>query len=147
MSFKPGATNPSMTDTGNNAGLVIGISVTVVLVLMIVSVLVYCLWKRKRDNADYAQPNVKLSDIPNSEDGREQNRDKHPPVPDVEVIYEEPAVYAQLDSSKRVSTDESYQSLNTHYTKLDRNLKEEVQEYTPLNMIGNSETNFPQQLE
>ena len=137
----PGSTNPATTNNGNNDGLVIGISVVVnVLVLAIASVLVYCFWKRKRYNEDYAQPNIELPEIPHPESCYEepainaqpsrnpqQNREL-PPVLDVEDIYEEPVEYAQLDNSKRVPIDDNYQALNAHYTKRDRRFNEDVKD-------------------
>ena len=152
-------TNPSTTYTGDNSGLVLGISVPVALVLAIASVLGYCLWKHKRDDADNTQLNTKVPDIPDSEGGYEepaknaqpgrnsqQNREL-PPIPSVENVYEEPAEYAQLDSSKRVQTDENYQGLNAHHTKLDRSLNEDVQEYTPLHTGDSPENDAHQELE
>ena len=147
MSLNPGVTNPPTTNTGDNAVLVIGISVAVVLMLAIVSVLVYCLWKRKRRDAANAQPTINVPDIL-SESGYEapensaqpagrnqQQNQELPPVPDEECIDEEPAEYAQLDNSKRAPIDDNYQPLNAHYTKLDRSLNEDVQEYTPLQKV------------
>ena len=148
MSFNSAATNLLTTDAGDNSGLV-------ALVLAIASVLVYCLWKRKRDGAHNTQPTTKVpDDIPDSEGGYEepsqnaqpvrnsqQNRGL-PPIPDTENVYEEPAKYAQLDSSKRVPTDENYQGLIAHYTKLDRSMNEDAQEYMPLQIA-----NAPQDLE
>ena len=126
----PGKTNPSKRNTGNNVGLVIGISVAVnVVVLAIVSLLVYCFWTRKQNNADYAEPIIELRDIPNPGNvyeepektpqlGRnpQQNREL-PPAPDEEGIYEEPAQYAQLANSKREPIDDNYQGLLAHRTK------------------------------
>ena len=150
MSPNPaGSTNPATTNIANNNGLVIGISVAVnVLVLAVAAVLVYCFWKRKRRNEDYAQPNIELSDIPHPEGCYEepannaqpsrnpqQNREL-PPVPDVEDIYEEPVEYAQLDHSKRVRIDNNYQGLNAHYTERDRSFNDD-----------NKENDAPQKLE
>ena len=70
-----------------------------------------------------------------------------PPVPDSEDIYEEPALYQQLDSSKRVPTDANYQGLNAHYTKLDRSLNEDIHEYTHLHVNTNSENDVSQELD
>ena len=137
----PGSTNPATTSIGNNDGLVIGISVAVnVLVLAVAAVLVYCFWKRKRYNEDYAEPNIELSDIPHPEGCYEepakntqpsrnpqQNREL-PPVLGEEGIYEEPAEYVQLDNSKRVPIDDNYQGLNAHNTKRDRSFNDDVKE-------------------
>ena len=160
MSLNPGVTNPPTTNSGNNAVLVIGISVVVVVMLAIVSVLVYCLWKRKRHDEANAKPSTNVPDILDSVSDYEapeksaqpagrnsqQNREL-PPVPGEEGIYEEPADYAQLDTSKRVPIDNNYQPLNAHYTKLDRSLNEDVQEYTPLHTGDNPENDGPQKLE
>jgi hypothetical protein len=60
-----------------------------------------------------------------------------PQIPGSGGGYEEPAQYAQLDSSKRVRIpiDANYQSLNAdNYTQLDRGLKEDVHQYASLNV-------------
>ena len=64
-------------------------------------------------------------------------------IPDTEEDYEEPAQYAQLDSSKRVPIDGNYQSLNADYTRLDRGLIENVPQYASLNMACNSRNDTP----
>ena len=113
-----GATHPSTSDSGSNVGLLIGILVPAVLVFAIVSsVLVYCLWKHKRDDNSNVQTSIKLSDIPESKSGceepaqneqpgsKQQPSRELPPVPDADKIYEELEIYTKLDSSKRASTD------------------------------------------
>ena len=138
MSLNPGVTNPPPTNNGNSAVLVIGFSVAVVVMLAIVSVLVYCLWKRKRRDAANAKSTTSVPDILDSASDNEapeesaqpagrnpqQNREL-PPVPAEESIYEEPADYSQLDNSKRVPIDDNYQPLKVHYSKLHRSLNED----------------------
>ena len=52
--------------------------------------------------------------------------------------YEQPAQYAQLDSSKRVLVDENYQSLNVEgYDQLQTNPNENVSPYTSLKANSN----------
>lgn len=54
--------------------------------------------------------------------------------------YEQPAEYAQLDSSKRAPVDENYQSLNVEgYDQLQKNPNENVPQYTSLNMKKNDD--------
>ena len=104
-------------------------------------VLVYCLWKRKRGKADYTQSENEggyEEPTQNAQPGENspQNGDL-PTVPGVEGIYEEPAQYAQLDNSKRVTIDGNYQSLNI--TKPGRSLNEDVEEHVPLRINNNPE--------
>ena len=154
-----GVTNPSTSESCNNVGLLIGILISVVLVLAIVSVLVFCLWKHKRDDKCNVQSSIKLLDIYDSKGGyeepakneqpssKQQPNPELPAVPDVENIFEEAETYTKLDSSKRVSTDGDYQSLIANFAKHDRSLSENVPESLPSNMDSNSENNAPQQLE
>ena len=109
MSLNPGVTKPSTLRNSNNAGVIIGILVPVVVVLLFVSLLVYCLCKRKRDDADYAQPKIFYSESGHEEKPHNRQHNGNtlanrelPPVPDVENAggYEEPALYAQLVGSK-----------------------------------------------
>ena len=52
--------------------------------------------------------------------------------------YEQPAQYAQLDSSKRVLVDENYQSLNAEgYDQLQTNPNENISPYTSLKANSN----------
>ncbi len=111
--------HPGRSISGNNAGVVTGILVAVVIVMAIaISVLVFLLCRRKRGAASHTQPNIELPQVPDSGGG-----------------YEEPAQYAQLDSSKRDRIDANYQSLNAdNYTQLDRGLNEDVHQYASLNI-------------
>ena len=150
MLLDQGSTNSSKSGIGSNTGVAIGIAVAVVVVMAItISVIACILRRRKRGDADSTQPSIELPKIRNSEDVYEEpdNSRKVPPpltielpqIPDLEVGgYEEPAQYAQLDSSKRVSIDGNYQSLNAeNYTQLDRGLDEDVQQYVSLNTGSN----------
>ncbi len=118
-----------------------------------ISILACLLSRRKRTKAGYTQSNIELPEIPNFEGIYEEpaqvddsSRNIPPPptlelpqIPDTEVgAYEEPAQYAQLDSSKRVSIDGNYESLNAeNYTQLDKSLNEDVQQYASLNTGSN----------
>ena len=52
--------------------------------------------------------------------------------------YEEPAAYAQLDSSKRIPLDQNYESLNVEgYEPLNRDPNENATRYASLNMDTN----------
>ena len=121
MSLNLGVTKPSTLHNSNKlkAGVIIGISVPVVVVLFI-SLLVYCLCKRKRNDADYAQPKIFYSESGHEEKPHNRQHNGNtlanrelPPVPDVEDAggYEEPALYAQLVGSKRMPIDANYQGL------------------------------------
>ena len=131
MFLNPGVTKPSTLHSSNNASVGIGISVTVVAVLAVLlsAVLVYCRWKRKRDEADYARPEILNSESDHEEQPHNRQHNSNtlanrelPAVPDVEDAggYEEPARYAQLDNSRRIPMDANYQGL----VKITRNLAE-----------------------
>ena len=63
-----------------------------------------------------------------------------PQIPHTEREYEEPAVYTQLDSSKRAPMDENYQSLHEEgYEPLQTYQNEIISQYTSLNTSNNSE--------
>ena len=78
-------------------------------------------------NAAYngdTQPDRELPQIPHNNDS----------------VYEEPAEYEQLDSSKRAPVDENYQSLNVEgYEQLQTDPNENVPQYASLNKDNNLE--------
>ena len=60
--------------------------------------------------------------------------------------HEQPAEYAQLDSSKRVLVDENYQSVNVEgYDQVQKNPNENVPQYTSPNMKRNDDKKTPEE--
>ncbi len=135
-----------------------------VLVVMALAMSIFAclLSRRKQTEVGNTEPNIELPEIPNFEGIYEEPQVDDssrrippppalelPPIPDTEVgDYEEPAQYAQLDSSKRVSVDGNYQGLHAeNYTQLDKSLNEDVQQYASLNTGSNEIEDAPVELE
>ena len=65
-----------------------------------------------------------------------------PQIPDTSSEYEGSAQYAQLDSSKRVPTDDNYQSLKVEgYQQLQIDPNENIPQYTSLKSDNNLANN------
>ena len=123
--------------SSSNTGIIIGAVMATVVFILAVMLIIICFRYRRvperentRDvgniqNTAYegdTQPDRELPQRPRSTDRQ----------------YEESAVYAQLDSSKRVPADENYQSLNVEgYEQLRTEPNENVPQYTPLNINNN----------
>ena len=135
--FLDAKTGLSDSTSSSYTGIIVGVVMATVVLILAVMLIIICFRYRRileRENTrDFGniqntayegdtQPDRELPQIPHNTD-RE---------------YEEPVVYAQLDSSKRIPADENYQSLNVEgYEPLRTEPNENVPQYTPLNINNN----------
>ncbi|CAB4011972.1 microneme MIC12 [Paramuricea clavata] len=113
-------------------GIIIGVSVAAVIVLVTVILIVARFICRRKEGPDNTR---NIGDIQNAayEGDKQPKRPKMPKKPHSEHVYDEPTVYAQLDSSTRVPIDANYQSLNKEGCgQLKINQNESVQPYASL---------------
>ena len=111
--YKTEDPGPGSSSSGNNIGVIIGIVVAAMVVIIVV-ILIVCwfLYRRKPARKRANENTQNINNIKNAayEGGTSVQR-RLPQVPSSDSDYEEPAVYQQLDSSKRVPIDANYQSL------------------------------------
>ena len=122
--------------SNSNTGVIIGAVVAALVVIVTVILISVCILYRRKPGKD------DMGDIGNIQnaayEGDTQTDRKLPEIPYSDSNYEEPAHYAQLDSSERVPIDANYQSLNIEgYQQLDNNHNENVQQYASLNIDTN----------
>ena len=123
--------------TSSNTGIIIGaVMATVVLILAVMLIIICFRYRRtleKESTRDFGSIQNTAYEGDTQPD-RELPQRSH----STDREYEEPAVYAQLDSSKRIPADEIYQSLNVEgYEPLRTDPNENVPQYTPLNINNN----------
>jgi hypothetical protein len=145
--------------------VIIGAVVAAVVVLITVILIVACLLYRRKPQNENARDTGNIQNA--AYEGDTQTDRRLPEIPYSDRDYEEPAQYAQLDSSMRVPIDENYQSLDIEdYTQLDsckrvpidanyqslqtrdqiqlgRDHNENVQQYASMNIDNNSRNEFP----
>ncbi|CAB3988513.1 Hypothetical predicted protein [Paramuricea clavata] len=99
-------TSSSNLNTGAVIGAVVAALVVFITVIVILTRVIYRRKPRRESTGD-------IGNIQNAAYEGDIYTDRRlPHVPDSDSHYEEPAKYAQLDSSKRVPIDANYQSLN-----------------------------------
>ena len=142
--------------------MIIGAVVPAVVVLIMV---VACLLYRRKPKNENTRDTGNIQNA--AYEGDTQTDRRLPEIPHSDRDYEEPAQYAQLDSSMRVPIDANYQSLDIEgYTQLDsskrvpidanyqslqtrdqmqldRDHSENVEQYASMNIDNNSRNEFP----
>ena len=112
---------------------------TIVLVLTLI-LLIICFRHRRVLARESTQDVGNIQNI--AYEGDTQPERELPQIPDTSSEYEEPAQYAQLDSSKRVPTDDNYQSLNVEgYDELQIDPNENIPQYASLKSDNNPANN------
>ena len=124
-----GSSDPKSSN--NNTGVIVCGVMAVVVVIVTVILIVTCFRYRQILNRENTQAVGKIqNDV--------YERDTPSQVHTTNGDYEQPTQYAQLDSSKRVLTEENYQSLNAEgYQQLQIDPNENVPQYTSLNTNSN----------
>lgn len=133
-------TGLSDSTSSSNTGIIIGaVMATVVLILMVILIIVCFRYRRTPERESTRD----VSNIQNTAyEGDTQPDRELPQIPHkTDSEYEEPTVYAQLDSSKRVPADENYQSLRDYQgcEQLQTDPNENVPQYAPLKINNNLE--------
>ena len=130
-------TGLSDSTSSSNNGIIVGaVMATVVLILAVMLIIICFRYRRTLERENTRD----VGNIQNTAyEGDTQPDRELPQIPhNTNREYEEPAVYAQLDSSKRIPADENYQSLNVEgYEQLRTEPNENVPQYTPLNINNN----------
>ena len=112
-------------------------SATIVLVLTLI-LLIICFRHRRVLESTRDVGNIQNA----AYEGDTQPERELPQIPGTSSEYEEPAQYSQLDSSKRVPTDDNYQSLNVEgYEQLQIDPNEIIPQYASLNNNNNPSGN------
>ena len=106
------ATTMSSRDPNNNTWMIIAAVMIAAAVIVTVILIVTCLRYRKILKRENARDVGKIQNAVYEEDIHLHR--KLPKIPRTDGDYEQPAEYAQLDSSKRVHVDENYQSLKAN---------------------------------
>ena len=129
-------TGLSDSTPSSNTGIIVGVVMAAV-VLILVVVLIICFRYRRTTERENTKDVVSIQNT--AYEGDTQPDRELPQIPpNTDREYEEPVVYAQLDSSKRIPADENYQSLNVEgYEQLRTEPNENVPQYTPLNINNN----------
>ena len=110
---------------------------TIVLVLTLI-LLIICFRHRRVLESTRDVGNIQNA----AYEGDTQPERELPQIPGTSSEYEEPAQYSQLDSSKRVPTDDNYQSLNVEgYQQLQIDPNENIPQYTSLKSNNNLANN------
>ncbi|CAB4041834.1 Hypothetical predicted protein [Paramuricea clavata] len=137
----PGLSNPT-SSSNSNTGVIIGAVVAAVVVLITVILIVACLLYRRKPQNENTQDTGNIQNA--AYEGDTQTDRSLPEIPQAHRDYEEPAQYAQLDSSMRVPIDANYQSLQTRdHVQLGRDHNENVQRYASMNIDNNLRNEFP----
>ena len=138
MLFSDSKIGLSDSTSSSDIAIIIGaVSATIVLVLTLI-LLIICFRHRRVLESTRDVGNIQNA----AYEGDTQPEKELPQIPGTGNEYEEPAQYAQLDSSKRVPTDDNYQSLNVEgYEQLQIDPNENIPQYASLKTNNNSANN------
>ena len=140
----PGPPAPT-SSTNNNTGVIIGAVVVAVVVIVTVILIVACFLHRRISRREHIPDVGNIQNAAYEGDTQPHGR-RLSQVPSSESGFEQPAEYAQLDSSNRVPIDANYESLNLEgYEQLNRDNNENVHQYASLNVGGNPENETPEE--
>ncbi len=111
--------------SSNNDNLVLFGAVGAAVVVLLTAILVVVCFSCRRNRRNHSRENARdIGEFPNpAYEGDVKRNMQRPHVINTENHYDQPSVYAQLDSTTRVALDANYQSLH-----LDGGIYEDVDE-------------------